>query len=78
MANKCQGLNSLPREEARRIYEARLKAQRDKRLSQTPGLRPRNQNLSNWEVEGSLDWMDNLTSDGWNDIMGGPDFDGDI
>ena len=79
MTHYCQGLNHFPRNIACKIYEQRLAQAYQKRLAQMPALMPC-ETLPNRlsDVEGSLDWMDNLSIDGWNELMGGPDMDGDI
>lgn len=78
MTQFCQGLNPLPRDAARRLYEQRLAKARQQRLAQTPSLLPRDTPFSWQDVETRSDWMDNLSAEGWNDMMGGPDMDGEI
>ncbi|MGY4878194.1 hypothetical protein ACLUEY_09945 [Vreelandella aquamarina] len=78
MPHYCQGLNPLPRDAARRLYEQRLAKARQQRLAQNPSLVPRDTPFYWRDVDTTPDWMDNLSAEGWNDMMGEPDLNEEI
>jgi len=77
MPHYCQGLNHLSRDAARRIYEQRLAEAYQQRLARNPGLLPRGTRFTWLDIETRSDWMDDLSTGEWNNLMGGPDMDGD-
>ncbi|WP_296271870.1 hypothetical protein [Pseudomonas sp. UBA6323] len=67
MSKLCQGLGHLSREEARKLFDQRVRDRTASLTANSGGL-----SASTREPLDS-DWMDNLDQADWECLMGGPD-----
>lgn len=66
MQKLCEGLNELDRDEARRIYEQRLAAMREKNMDSQSAF-------SSYYEPADSDWLDNMQQGDYESLMGGPE-----
>lgn len=70
MADLCEGLNTLSREEAQRIYDERLRM-RERVASDANRTFVRT--AIGFDGGAGSDWMDQMTHQDWEDYLGGPE-----